>query len=252
MTRVLVIDDERAILRTLGINLSVRGYDVVTASTGQSGLNVAAEERPDAVIVDLTLPDTTGVEVINGLRSWTTVPIIVLSARTDSSDKVRALDAGADDYVTKPFGMDELLARLRAALRRAAAPSDTAEPVVEAASFTVDLVAKTVTRRGAEIHMTQPSGACSRFWCAIVGGSSDAKSCCASCGVQPPDRTRSITFGCTLHSYDANSRTTRHALFTCSPNPVWAIDSRCNPLRRSRQVFFAMNRRNSGHAITRL
>ena len=121
MTRVLVIDDEPQILRALRINLSVRGYEVVTASTGAGALRAAAEHKPDVVILDLGLPDISGIEVLGGLRGWLTAPVIVLSARTDSSDKVEALDAGADDYVTKPFGMDEFLARLRAAVRRNAA-----------------------------------------------------------------------------------------------------------------------------------
>ena len=119
MTRVLVVDDEPQILRALRINLAARGYDVATAADGAGALRAAAEEPPDLVVLDLGLPDIDGVEVIAGLRGWTTVPILVLSGRTDSADKVDALDAGADDYVTKPFGMDELLARLRAMLRRA-------------------------------------------------------------------------------------------------------------------------------------
>ncbi|HEX5144495.1 MAG TPA: response regulator [Mycobacterium sp.] len=153
-TRVLVIDDEPQILRALRINLSVRGYEVMTAATGTAALHAAAEHHPDVVILDLGLPDMSGIDVLAGLRGWLTVPVIVLSARTDSLDKVEALDAGADDYVTKPFGMDEFLARLRAAVRRGAAASDTDEPVVETSSFTVDLAAKKVTRNDLEIHLT--------------------------------------------------------------------------------------------------
>lgn len=154
MTRVLVIDDEPQILRAMRINLSARGYEVITAANGTAALRAAAERRPDVVILDLGLPDISGIEVLAGLRGWLTAPVIVLSARTDSSDKVAALDAGADDYVTKPFGMDEFLARLRAAVRRAAASADTDEPVIETDSFTVDLTAKRVTRHGAEVHLT--------------------------------------------------------------------------------------------------
>ena len=117
-------------------------------------MRAAADEHPDVVILDLGLPDMSGIEVIGGLRGWLTVPIIVLSARTDSADKVEALDAGADDYVTKPFGMDEFLARLRAAIRRGAAATETDEPVIETASFTVDLAAKKVTKNGTEVHLT--------------------------------------------------------------------------------------------------
>ncbi len=152
--RVLVVDDEPQILRALRINLSVRGYDVVTVTNGTDALRAAADFRPEVVILDLGLPDMSGIEVLGGLRGWLSAPVIVLSARTDSSDKVQALDAGADDYVTKPFGMDELLARLRAAIRRAAASAETDEPVVETQSFTVDLAAKKVIKNGAEVHLT--------------------------------------------------------------------------------------------------
>lgn len=154
MIRVLVVDDEPQILRALKINLSVRGYEVITAATGAGALRAAAEHRPDVVILDLGLPDISGIEVLGGLRGWLTAPVIVLSARTDSADKVEALDAGADDYVTKPFGMDELLARLRAAVRRNAAASDTDQPIIETASFAVDLAAKKVTKNGTEVHLT--------------------------------------------------------------------------------------------------
>ncbi|ATE56873.1 MULTISPECIES: response regulator [Actinosynnema] len=154
MTKVLVVDDEPQIVRALRINLSARGYQVLTAHDGAAALRAAAEGKPDVVVLDLGLPDVDGTEVIAGLRGWTTVPIIVLSARVDSTDKVEALDAGADDYVTKPFGMDELLARLRAAVRRSAAPADAGEAVVRTGAFTVDLVAKKVHREGAEVHLT--------------------------------------------------------------------------------------------------
>lgn len=153
-TKVLVVDDEPQILRALRINLSVRGYEVITAANGAAALRAAAEKHPDVVVLDLGLPDMDGIEVLAGLRGWSTAPVIVLSARTDSSDKVEALDAGADDYVTKPFGMDELLARLRAAVRRGAASGDAAEPVVETSSFTVDLAMKKVTRHGKDVHLT--------------------------------------------------------------------------------------------------
>jgi two-component system KDP operon response regulator KdpE len=156
VTKVLVVDDEPQIVRALRINLSARGYDVSTAANGQEALAVAASARPEVVVLDLGLPDMDGAEVIEGLRGWTSVPIIVLSARADSGDKVSALDAGADDYVTKPFGMDELLARLRAAVRRASAVPATSdeEAVVITPAFTVDLAAKKVLRDGTEVHLT--------------------------------------------------------------------------------------------------
>ncbi|MBY4127053.1 response regulator [Rhodococcus fascians] len=151
--RVLVVDDEPQIVRALRINLNVRGFEVVSAATGGEALRVAANFHPDIVILDLGLPDIDGIDVIAGLRGWTEVPILVLSARTDSADTVEALDAGADDFVTKPFGMDELLARLRAALRRG--PQTVTDPVVETADFTVDLAAKTVVRAGENVHLTR-------------------------------------------------------------------------------------------------
>ena len=144
MTTVLVVDDEPQIARTLRINLTARGYEVIIAPDGATALRAATEHKPDVVVLDLGLPDLHGATVIERLRRWTTTPIVVLSARTDSTDKVLALDAGADDYVTKPFGMDELLARLRAAVRRASPAPD--EPVVVTGDFTVDLAAKRVIR----------------------------------------------------------------------------------------------------------
>jgi two-component system, OmpR family, KDP operon response regulator KdpE len=144
VTRVLVVDDEPQILRALRINLRVRHYDVYTAATGAQALEEAAAHPPDLVILDLGLPDMDGVEVIGGLRGWTAAPIIVLSGRADSTDKVEALDAGADDYVTKPFGVEELLARMRAAVRRTPAAEDP--PRVQLGDLTIDLAAKRVFR----------------------------------------------------------------------------------------------------------
>ncbi|RMI35543.1 response regulator [Nocardia stercoris] len=153
-TKVLVVDDEPQILRALRINLSVRGYEVLTAATGAAALKAVADKHPEVVVLDLGLPDMDGIDVLAGIRGWSRIPVIVLSARTDSGDKVEALDAGADDYVTKPFGMDELLARLRAAVRRGSVITATGEAVIETDSFTVDLTTKTVTRDGAAVHLT--------------------------------------------------------------------------------------------------
>jgi len=152
MSRVLVVDDEPQILRGLGTNLRARGYEVDTAADGEQALDLAARRRPDAVILDLGLPGIDGVEVIRGLRAWSSMPIVVLSVRDQERDKVRALDAGADDYVTKPFGMDELLARLRAAIRRST-PADEAV-VVTTSAFTVDLGAKRVTTTEGDVRLT--------------------------------------------------------------------------------------------------
>ncbi|MFC8915567.1 response regulator [Streptomyces sp. NPDC047821] len=155
MTRVLVVDDEPQIVRALVINLKARKYEVDAAPDGATALELAAGRHPDVVILDLGLPDMDGVEVIKGLRGWTRVPILVLSARQTSDEKVEALDAGADDYVTKPFGMDELLARLRAAVRRAEpVGGDDGTIVVETAGFTVDLAAKKVQRDGRDVRLT--------------------------------------------------------------------------------------------------
>ena len=153
MTRVLVVDDEPQLLRALSINLRARHYDVHLAADGAEALQQAAAHPPDAVILDLGLPDMDGTQVIAGLRGWTDVPILVLSGRSDSMDKVDALDAGADDYVTKPFDMEELLARLRAALRRSSTGA-AEEPIVETDDFTVDLGAKRVTAAAGEIRLT--------------------------------------------------------------------------------------------------
>src|SRR5262249_41874117 len=153
MARVLVVDDEPQILRALRINLRVRGYEVDTAASGTQALEMAARHPPDLVILDLGLPDLDGVEVIGGLRGWSTAPIIVLSGRTESTDKGVALDAGADDYRAQPFGMDELLARMRAAVRRAGPPGGASQ--VHLGDLTVDLAAKRVTRPdGTTIRLT--------------------------------------------------------------------------------------------------
>ena len=152
MTRVLVVDDEPQIVRALQINLKARGYEVHVAGTGAAAPKVAAQHPPELVILDLGLPDLDGVDVIRGLRGWTQAPVVVLSGRSDSTDKVEALDAGADDYLTKPFGIDELLARLRAVLRRTTSADD--QPVVEVGDATVDLAARRVTVDGADVRLT--------------------------------------------------------------------------------------------------
>jgi two-component system KDP operon response regulator KdpE len=141
---VLIVDDDAQILRALRINLAARGYDVSLARTGPEALDVAAKTRPELVILDLGLPGLSGIQVIEGIRGWTDIPILVVSGRSDSADKVDALDAGADDYVTKPFAVDELLARVRALTRRS--PLDAEQPVVEFGLIRVDLAAHEVTR----------------------------------------------------------------------------------------------------------
>ena len=153
MTRVLIVEDERALLRALAMNLTARGYQVTEAETGSRALNAAAEVEHDVIVLDLGLPDVSGLDVIRAVRAYATTPILVLSARTGTSDKVAALDLGADDYVTKPFSIEELLARLRAATRRSGTPESL--DVVRIGDFGVDLAAKTVLGPdGAAVHLT--------------------------------------------------------------------------------------------------
>ena len=153
MNTILVVDDDPHIVRALAITLKGQGYTVVTATDGQSALHSAAQRPVSVMILDLGLPDMDGKAVISALREWSSVPILVLSARHGSSDKVEALDAGADDYITKPFGLDELLARLRALLRRR---NDSSEEVtlVTTSSFTVDLDKRQITKSGVDVRMT--------------------------------------------------------------------------------------------------
>src|SRR5690349_16102720 len=153
MTRILIVDDEPQILRALRINLHARQYDVVTAANGAEALHAAATHHPDLVVLDLGLPDVDGVEVIRRLRTWTPVPIVILSGRLDSAGKVNALDAGADDYVTKPFNVEELLARIRAVTRRLASPEHP--PPVQVGRHTVDVADRRVTASdGTAVHLT--------------------------------------------------------------------------------------------------
>jgi two-component system KDP operon response regulator KdpE len=152
MSRVLVVDDDVRILKTLEINLRARGFEVVLARTGEDALQLAARHHPDAVILDLGLPQMDGLDVVRGLRGWTSVPIVVLSGRDTERAKVQALDLGADDYLTKPFGMDELFARLRAAVRRAVVPEG--KPVVTTPDFRIDFTAKQVHCRDELVRLT--------------------------------------------------------------------------------------------------
>ena len=152
MNRVLVVDDDPQLRRALRITLRAAGFEVVTAADGRTALDEATGAPPDVVVLDLGLPDLDGTAVLAGLRPWFTGPVLVLSARADSQDKVRALDAGADDYVTKPFDTPELLARLRAALRRGSAAAE--EPIVRTDHFVVDLAARQVTVTGQVVRLT--------------------------------------------------------------------------------------------------
>ena len=152
--KILIVDDEPQILRALRTGLLAHGYDVVSAADGEEALDKAATELPDAVILDLNLPKLSGLDVCRGLREWSSVPIIVLSVRDAERDKVAALDLGADDYLTKPFGADELLARLRVALRHAARVAGPPEPVVRAGEVMIDLSRHMVKRGDDEVRLT--------------------------------------------------------------------------------------------------
>ncbi|MEU8793427.1 response regulator [Streptomyces sp. NPDC048643] len=155
MTRLLVVEDDPQLVRALVITLQARGYGVDAAPDGTTALRIAAARRPDAVLLDLGLPDMDGTDVLRALRGWTGAPVLVISARRASGEKVAALDAGADDYITKPFSMDELLARLRAAVRRTETPALTPDTVlVTTDEFTVDLAAKKASRAGRDIRLT--------------------------------------------------------------------------------------------------
>jgi two-component system, OmpR family, KDP operon response regulator KdpE len=148
--KVLLVDDDATLRRTLGIGLRAEGHEVLIAADGRSALQALREDKPDIVVLDLGLPDLSGVEVLRRLRAWSTIPVVVLSARAESTEKVQALDLGADDYVTKPFGMEELLARVRASARRAG--SDV--PVLEAGDLVIDLPARRVIKAGSVVRLT--------------------------------------------------------------------------------------------------
>jgi CheY-like chemotaxis protein len=231
VSRVLVVDDEPQIRRALAINLRARGYQVDLAATGEEALKVAADQPLDVIVLDLGLPGISGLEVIQGLRGWTRIPIIVLSVREREADKVAALDAGADDYVTKPFGINELLARLRAAVRRASLTEQDA-PVIQTPDFRVDLAAKQVSRGGREVRLTPTSGSWSRSWSATPAGWSASGSCCKRSG-GPSIRRRPTTCACSSPRSAANWNPIPRTPATSSPNPAWATDSnpRTNPGR---------------------
>jgi two-component system KDP operon response regulator KdpE len=163
LPRVLVVDDEQQIRRSLRVTLRTNGYDVDEAATGEAALDSVAVRPPELIILDLGLPDVEGVEVTRRLREWTRLPIIVLSAMGDDEAKVRALDAGADDYITKPFSVPELLARMRVALRRGALGAEAGEHVLRMEDVDIDLARRIVTRGGVEVHLTPTEYGLLRF-----------------------------------------------------------------------------------------
>jgi two-component system KDP operon response regulator KdpE len=162
VTRILVVDDEPQIRRAMTLNLKARGYDLVEAATGERALQAAATENPDLILLDLGLPNMSGIDVIHGVRGWSPVPIIVLTVRDDERSKVAALDAGADDYVTKPFAINELLARIRAVLRRVP-DNEPAPAVVTTEAFRLDLAGRRARANGNDVHLTPTEWAMVEF-----------------------------------------------------------------------------------------
>ena len=210
--RVLIVDDEPAMLRALRINLRVRKYDVTTAATGRDALTEAGRPPPDAVILDRGLPDVDGIKVIRELRGWSRAPVIVLSGRTGPGNKIAALDAGVDDYVTKPFSMEELLARLRPALRRNDAASLPVKVTIGRCE--IDLAAHTVLEGTRAVRLTRPGGA---YWrsCCIIQGSWWAPSGCSPRSGDPDMRSTSTTCASTWPGCATNWRPTRPGPATC-------------------------------------
>ncbi len=212
---MLVVDDEPALARALAINLRAHGWEVVTAADGRAALDAAATTHPDVVVLDLGLPDLDGTEVIAGLRGWTSVPIVVLSARQHGEDKVEALDLGADDYVTKPFAMNELMARLRAAVRRAASGEPTETEVV-VGDLVIDLARKKVRRDGADVRLTPTEWAFLELLARNLGRLVPREQILREVW-GPATCTSTTTCGSTPPSCAASSRTTRRTRGTCSP-----------------------------------
>ena len=225
--KILVADDDPQLVRALRITLAAHGYDVVAAPDGAAAVTLAAQTHPDIVLLDLGMPHLDGVQVIEALRGWTSVPIIVVSGRTGSADKVEALDAGADDYVTKPFQIDELLARLRALTRRTAPAGG--DPVVGFADVAIDLSTKAVTRGGsaraphtdrvADARVPRPQPRRARDAADTPEGDLGERAASAT----------PATCGCTCRSCARSSKRTPHGRSTCSPSPGWATASSSTP-----------------------
>jgi two-component system KDP operon response regulator KdpE len=222
VTSVLVVDDDPAIQRTLAIGLRARGYDVLPARDGRTAVEACHDDEPDVVLLDLGLPDLSGVEVLRTIRGWSQVPVIVLSARHGSDDKVEALDVGADDYVTKPFGMEELLARLRTTVRRSGTAQ--APETVQTDAFRIDLGAKRVWRDGVEVRLTPTEWGSSRHSSPGRGAWCHNDSSCTRCGARRTARRRT-TSGSTWPTSAASSSPIPPVRATSSPSPAWATAS---------------------------
>ena len=231
MIKVLVVDDEPQILRALGINLRARGYDVAVAARGAEALRVAATQQPELVVLDLGLPDLDGLDVIHGLRGWTAVPIIVLSGRSGSSDKVAALDAGADDYVTKPFGVDELLARIRAVTRRAAGQA-SAGATVTIGRWQIQLADRVVcgTEGTEQVRLTPTEWKLLEILVQNPGKLVSQRQLLQEVW-GPQYGVRPTICASTWRSCATSSRTTPPTRVTCSLSQAWAIG--CTSMRAS-------------------
>jgi two-component system KDP operon response regulator KdpE len=247
MTRVLVVDDEPQILRALQINLHARGYDVVTADTGAAALHAAAADKPDLVVLDLGLPDVDGIEVIRRLRSWTSVPIVILSGRMDSGQKVEALDAGADDYVTKPFNVDEILARIRAVTRRRTPTEPPA--IVRIGRYSVDLAKLRVHRTDqpdVTVHLTRTEwqllDVLLRNQGKLIGQRQLLQQVWGPTPTVRPTPLNCRTCASTWPTCAANWKTTRPGRGTSLPSWAWAIVS-CRSEREGMDVRCSVSER---------
>jgi len=220
---LLLIEDEPQMLRFLRASLGTHGYRLAEAQTGADGLAQAAQRNPEVILLDLGLPDMDGLEVTRRLREWTRTPVIVLSARGQDEDKINALDAGADDYLTKPFSVGELLARIRVALRHAA----STEPGSESPSFVlgelrIDFVKRQVFVQDREVHLTPPSIGCCRCWPGTRAACSPTASSSRTFGARLTRSTPS-TCACSSGSYDTSSSKIPRDHATCSTSPAWGI-----------------------------
>ena len=231
--RILVVDDEPQILRALGTTLRGAGYEVQTAATAEAALAAAAARPPEAVILDLVLPDGSGTDVCRELRTWTDAPVVVLSAVGDEREKVAALDAGADDYVTKPFSVDELLARLRAVLRRS---GPTLEPVITVGELSIDVAEPLVTRNGSRIKLSPHEFDLLRVLAQNEGKLLTHRTLLREVW-GPRTRSRRTTSTCTSRTCDGRSSRIRRARATCSPSPGPATGSSIPPRRPLRQLL---------------
>ncbi len=236
--QILLVEDEAPIRKFVRASLEGEGYRLTEAETGQKALALAASQPPDLVILDLGLPDKDGLDVLRSLREWLAAPVIVLSARGQEKDKIAALDSGADDYLTKPFGMGELLARIRVALRHArrAGEASKAEPRFTVGELAVDLAARRVFVQAQEVRLTPSNTACSACSCSTRARSSRIGNCSRKSGGRATPK-KSTTCGCSWPACGGNSKPTPRSRAICSPSKASAIGWRMS--KRSRRAAFA-------------